>query len=76
MQRYISRKELAELTQTSVSYWAQHAMRRTGPSFRLVGRKALYDPEEIQAWLDKRQVVNRIGAKIGRPRKKRSFGKA
>jgi predicted DNA-binding transcriptional regulator AlpA len=44
---------VAEFTGLSASYLAKLRCSGFGPPFRKIGRAVLYDPAEVQAWLDR-----------------------
>ncbi|PCI42905.1 MAG: hypothetical protein COB49_13065 [Alphaproteobacteria bacterium] len=49
---YIDTNQLAERTSIAVSTWTKHRLRGSGPAFKKVGRRCIYDWQEVVKWLD------------------------
>lgn len=54
--RLLSRKEVSEWTGLTVGHLGQLAYLGTGPSFMKLGRRAMYDPADVQAWLEANKI--------------------
>lgn len=50
--RMMRAEAVAEFTGLSASYLAKLRCTGFGPPFRKIGRAVLYDPADVQAWLD------------------------
>ena len=51
--RMLRVEEVAALTSLSPSYLNKLRVAGNGPPFRKIGRAVLYDPGEVNAWLDR-----------------------
>jgi predicted DNA-binding transcriptional regulator AlpA len=45
--------DVAALTSLSTSYLNKLRVTGLGPPFRKIGRAVLYDPDDVQTWLDR-----------------------
>lgn len=51
--RMLRVEDVAAATSLSTSYLNKLRVSGLGPPFRKIGRAVLYDPGEVQAWLDR-----------------------
>lgn len=64
--RMLRVEDVASITSLSVSYLNKLRVTGLGPAFRKIGRAVLYDPVEVQAWLDRNSRASTSDAGGGR----------
>lgn len=71
MKHYLTRKQVEQHYPLTQKYLAWLAHKGRGPSFRIVGRNAVYLVDEIEEWLDSLVAQSSRKRSCGRPRKTR-----
>lgn len=73
MQKYFTRKQVAEKYPISFSHLAHMASQGRGMRYRIIGKSAVYHVDDIETWLDSKIIEPSIAPshrKRGRPRKR------
>lgn len=58
IEQQLSSKVLAERLGVTEGYLAKLRLYGGSPRFAKIGRRVVYDPRDVQAWLDERKVVS------------------
>jgi len=72
MQKYLTRKQVAERYPISFSHLAHMASQGRGMRYSLIGKKAVYSIVDIEAWLETQVIepsLTKLPRKRGRPKK-------
>lgn len=56
IEKHLQAKELASLLGVTEVYLAQLRLRGGSPRFTKIGRRVIYDPRDVQTWLDARKA--------------------
>ncbi|GAA5057793.1 hypothetical protein GCM10023208_23650 [Erythrobacter westpacificensis] len=56
LQKQLTSAELDDMLGAHAGYCAKLRLTGDGPRYSKLGRKVLYDPRDVQAWLNERKV--------------------